>query len=115
MPRDPSLIPERLLAGEFPAPGSTTEITVDAQTAQDHGLDVGSATRLVTSTESGDEGRTVTVTGLTERSQDLTTVMAIQIRGSEELADTMRSGAVATARAAADAAGDAAAEAWSTS
>jgi putative ABC transport system permease protein len=111
MPQDTSLVPERLLAGEFPEPGSTTEITVDAQTASDFGLEVGSTTRLITSTEAGDEGREVTVTGLTERSQDLTAVMAIQIRSSEELADTMRSGAVATARAAADAAGDAAAEA----
>ncbi|MDI3330310.1 MAG: ABC transporter permease [Micrococcus sp.] len=111
MPQDPSLVPERLLAGEFPEPGSTTEITVDAQTASHFGLEVGSATRLVTSTEAGDEGREVTVTGLTERSQDLASVMAIQIRASEELAETMRSGAVATARAAADAAGDAAAEA----
>src|SRR5690606_24028989 len=39
MPQDTSLVPEPLLAGEFPEPGSTTEITVDAQTASDFGLE----------------------------------------------------------------------------
>lgn len=85
VPQDPSLVPEDLVAGRYPAAGSASEIVLDERTARDFGLDVGSGTFLMSGTTADAPGRKVTVVGLAEVSQDPNAIGAIQVRGDEAL------------------------------
>ncbi|MEV4899904.1 ABC transporter permease [Citricoccus sp. NPDC055426] len=90
VPEDTSLMAEPLVAGEYPAAGSATEITLDERTAQDFGLDVGSSTFLMSSSSEDAAGRKVTVTGLTEVSQDPNAIGAIQLKMDDALAGALK-------------------------
>lgn len=90
VPEDSSLVAEPLTAGEYPAAGSATEITLDERTAQDFGLDVGSTTFLMSGSSADAAGRKVTVTGLTEVSQDPNAIGAIQLKMDQALAEALK-------------------------
>ena len=87
LPRDARLIPEQTVAGELPAPDSTTEIALDAETARSFGLEVGDSTMLHAGMgEPGSEtGVRVTVSALLDRSQDPMLASSVQIRASDAL------------------------------
>lgn len=106
VPEDTSLVPERLTAGEYPAAGSTTEITVDERTAENFGLDVGSSTFLMSGTSADAAGRKVTVSGLTEVSQDPSAIGAIQLKIDNALAEALKLDAVQAMASDAGAAGE---------
>ncbi|VXC02115.1 ABC transporter permease [Citricoccus sp. K5] len=106
VPEDTSLVPERLTAGEYPAAGSTTEITVDERTAENFGLDVGSSTFLMSGTSADAAGRKVTVSGLTEASQDPSAIGAIQLKIDNALAEALKLDAVQAMASDAGAAGE---------
>ncbi|MGM7669644.1 FtsX-like permease family protein [Microbacterium sp. A93] len=90
VPEDTSLVAEPLVTGAYPAAGSTTEITLDERTAENFGLDVGSTTFLMSGSSEDAAGRRVTVTGLTEVSQDPNAIGAIQLKMDDALAEALR-------------------------
>ncbi|MEW1981983.1 FtsX-like permease family protein [Citricoccus sp. NPDC079358] len=94
VPEDTSLVAEQLTAGEYPAGGSTTEITLDERTAENFGLDVGSTTFLMSGMSADAAGRKVTVSGLTEVSQDPAAIGAIQLKMDGALAEALKLDAV---------------------
>lgn len=106
VPEDTSLVPEALVAGDYPAAGSTTEIALDERTAENLGVDVGSTTFLKAGTSSDAAGRQVTVTGLTGVSQDPNAVGAIQLKVDDALAQALKLDSVKEMTAAASAAGE---------
>ncbi|MFC7401665.1 ABC transporter permease [Citricoccus sp. GCM10030269] len=117
VPEDISLVAQPLVEGEFPASGSATEITVDEQTAEKYGLEVGSTTYLMAGSTEDAGGRKVTVSGVTTTSQDPTSSGAIQLSLDDELAGLLQddsaqamSDAAAAAGGAGNGAGDGAAE-----
>ncbi|GAA1658922.1 ABC transporter ATP-binding protein [Citricoccus zhacaiensis] len=106
VPEDTSLVAERLTAGEYPAAGSTTEITLDERTAENFGLDVGSSTFLMSGMSSDAAGRKVTVSGLTEVSQNPSAIGAIQLKVDDALAEALKLDAVQAMAPEAGAAGE---------
>lgn len=94
VPEDTSLVAEPLVAGDYPAAGSTTEIALDQRTAEDFGLDVGSTTYLMSGTSGDAAGRKVTVSGLTEVSQDPNAIGSIQLKVDDALAEALKLDAV---------------------
>ncbi|XKH52924.1 ABC transporter permease [Citricoccus nitrophenolicus] len=90
VPEDTSLVAEPLTAGEYPAAGSTTEIALDERTAENFGLDVGSSTFLMSGMSADAAGRKVTVSGLTEVSQDPNAIGAIQLKVDDALAEALK-------------------------
>ncbi|GAA1127316.1 ABC transporter permease [Citricoccus alkalitolerans] len=90
VPEDTSLVAEGLTAGEYPATGSTTEVTVDERTAENFGLDVGSSTFLMSGMSADAAGRKVTVSGLTEVSQNPAAIGAIQLKMDDALAEALK-------------------------
>ncbi|WP_313822196.1 ABC transporter permease [Citricoccus sp.] len=106
VPEDTSLVAERLTAGEYPAAGSTTEITVDERTAENFGLDVGSSTFLMSGMSADAAGRKVTVSGLTEVSQDPAGIGAIQLKMDDALAQALKLDSVQAMTSDAGTAGD---------
>ncbi|HRO92306.1 ABC transporter permease [Citricoccus sp.] len=97
VPQDPSLIPEDLVVGRYPAAGSASEVVLDERTARDFGLDVGSGTFLMSGTAADAAGRKVTVVGLSEVSQDPNAIGAIQVRGDEALTVQLTADSLAAA------------------
>ncbi|MDI3330308.1 MAG: ABC transporter permease [Micrococcus sp.] len=95
MPQDPSLVPEELVDGRYPAAGSASEIVLDERAARDFGLDVGSGTFLMSGMAADAAGRKVTVVGLSEVSQDPNAIGAIQVRADQALTAQLRADAAA--------------------
>lgn len=106
VPEDTSLVAEPLTDGEYPAAGSTTDITLDERTAENFGLDVGSSTFLMSGMSADAAGRKVTVSGLTEVSQDPSAIGAIQLKMDDALAEALKLDTVQAMTADAGAAGD---------
>lgn len=94
VPEDTSLVAEPLAAGDYPAAGSATEIALDQRTAENFGLDVGSTTYLMSGTSGDAAGRKVTVSGLTEVSQDPNAIGSIQLKVDDALAEALKLDAV---------------------
>jgi putative ABC transport system permease protein len=105
VPQDPSLVPEDLVDGRYPAAGSTAEIVLDERTARDFGLDVGSGTFLMSGMAADAAGRRVTVVGLSAVSQDPNAIGAIQVRGDEALTAQLKADSLAAALPGDDAGG----------